>query len=129
MKRRHSGVSRRLLEIVDWKKRAEQVNYCVTELACCCGVSTRTLRRHFAKVFNATPGGWLHELRMEKARELLMEGASVKETTAMLGYRQPSHFCQDFNKRYGYPPGEHVTRVLRSTNQSGNFNRNSRRCD
>jgi len=54
---------------------------------------------------------------MKRARELLMDESSVKQTAGLLHYRHTSHFTRDFRVHHGYPPGEHVTRVLKATAQ------------
>jgi AraC-like DNA-binding protein len=97
--------------IENWPARAAGASYCVYRLAEQCRVSTRTLDRFFEEKFGLPPWDWLHEERMKRARELLVDGSTVKETAVILGYRDPSHFSRDFKKHHGYPPCQHATRV------------------
>jgi AraC-like DNA-binding protein len=111
-------MSRQLRAIRDWAARAAEAGYCVNGLAGLCAVSPSSLARHFARVFGTTPHEWLHEQRMKRARELLMDETSVKETAILLAYRHTSHFTRDFRLHHGYPPGEHVSRILKATGQT-----------
>lgn len=83
---------------------ARQAKWSVADLAQLCGVSTRTLERHFQETYQQTPEYWLAELRWRQALELVREGASVKAMAAELGYQQASTFSREFKKRFGQCP-------------------------
>ena len=57
----------------------------------------------FKKVFGRAPYKYLIKLRMDKARELLQAGISVKETALLTGYR-PSDFSEAFIQHFGFGP-------------------------
>ena len=69
-----------------------------------CGVSLRTLQRHFNKTYGITATEWLRSVRMKEAYARLTGGHRIKEVAIDLGYRQISHFSRDFKARYGVPP-------------------------
>ncbi|TBL73331.1 helix-turn-helix transcriptional regulator [Paenibacillus thalictri] len=46
----------------------------------------------------------LQSKRLERARAMLREGASVLETAARLGYSDRNHFCRLFRRYWGTPP-------------------------
>jgi AraC-like DNA-binding protein len=96
-----------LRRIQDWPERAHEAGYSVNALARNCGVSVRTLERFFLLAFGDAPRCWLGGLRMEKAVELLRDGSTVKETSACLGYEDPSHFSREFKNHYGFAPSNH----------------------
>lgn len=102
-------MSRRLLQLSqqEWHAKAQAANYSVRRLAELCGVSLRTLERHFDKVLGKSPQVWLDEARMAVARELLVDGSSVKETAALSGFKTQQHFSRMFRKYHGYPPKQH----------------------
>ncbi len=91
----------------DWQQLAQQVEYSVSALAKACGVSVRTLERRFPPALGDTPGRCLRRLRMHRAIELLRDGSTVKETSACLCYRDPSHFSREFRREYGLAPKEY----------------------
>ena len=62
------------------------------------------LKQLFKKFFGTGPYEYLIVKRLDKAKELLEAGLSVKEVAAQVGYR-PSDFTTAFRRHYGYPPG------------------------
>jgi len=61
------------------------------------------LKQLFKTVFGMGPYEYLIRKRLEKAKELLENGLSVKEVAAQVGYR-PSDFTTAFRKHFGFPP-------------------------
>jgi AraC-like DNA-binding protein len=96
----------RLNHIQNWPELAEEANWSGTTLARNCGISLRTLQRHFLKTMGKTPKTWLDEQRHLQAVKLLREGSSIKETAAHLGYKHAHHFSRNFKKYFGFPPTE-----------------------
>jgi len=96
-----------LQRIQNWPQLAHEAGYSVNALARNCGVSVRTLERFFLLAFGDAPRCWLGRLRMEKAVELLRDGSTVKETSACLGYEDPSHFSREFKNHYGFAPSNY----------------------
>lgn len=71
-----------------------------------CFVSEIYLRKLFAKHRNTTPFKELTDIRMKKARTLLLEKRSVKETALSVGYSDIYQFSRAYKKIFGYPPSE-----------------------
>jgi transcriptional regulator GlxA family with amidase domain len=94
----------RLHHIQSWPQLAHEANYAVSALAKSCGVSVRNLERLFLLALGETPRRLLKRLRMQRAIELLRDGSTVKETSACLGYEDPSHFSREFKNHYGFAP-------------------------
>jgi AraC-like DNA-binding protein len=63
---------------------------------------------HFARIFRALTGApphrYLLEVRLQHARALLREGASVSDAAVAAGYDDFSHFSRSFRRRFGHPP-------------------------
>ncbi|HXU38909.1 MAG TPA: helix-turn-helix domain-containing protein [Blastocatellia bacterium] len=75
-------------------------------------------RSYFSRVFKAqtgfSPGDYLIQLRLEKARELLRNRSlSVKEVMVLVGFNTKSNFAQQFKKRFRFPPSEYRKRTFR----------------
>jgi transcriptional regulator GlxA family with amidase domain len=94
----------KLNHIENWPELAQQVNWSVSVLAKHCGVSERTLRRHFLKQIGKCPREWLAAQRQRNALELLRDGSSVKETASCMGYKQPSNFSRHYKSLTGVCP-------------------------
>lgn len=71
-----------------------------------CFVSEIYLRKLFAKHRNTTPFKELTVIRMNRARTLLLEKRSVKETAVSVGYSDIYQFSRAYKKHFGYPPSE-----------------------
>jgi transcriptional regulator GlxA family with amidase domain len=84
-----------------------ECEYNSTALARCMGISARQLQRLFKRYLCCSPRTWLREERLQLAREMLLDSASVKEVALKLSFRQASQFCRDFRSRFGYTPTEH----------------------
>ncbi|ESA33724.1 transcriptional family [Leptolyngbya sp. Heron Island J] len=69
------------------------------------GLNDCTLKRGFRQVFGETTFGYLHNHRMEKARQLLIEGeVNVSEAARRVGFTNRSYFAAAFRKKYGVSP-------------------------
>ncbi|MDQ8181211.1 AraC family transcriptional regulator [Pelagicoccus sp. SDUM812005] len=65
------------------------------------------LKRGFKELYGTTIFGYLRQIRMEKAREMLRQpNASVIETANAVGYSNPSHFARAFKQAFGINPSE-----------------------
>lgn len=70
------------------------------------GTNEAYLKRHFKEVFGNTVFGYLQNIKMNKAREMLADGSSVAEVAHYMGYKYSVHFTRAFKKFFGYPPKE-----------------------
>lgn len=67
------------------------------------------LKRGFKEHYGTTIFGYLRQIRMEKAREMLRQpNASVIETANAVGYSNPSHFARAFKQAFGINPSEAI---------------------
>jgi AraC-like DNA-binding protein len=72
------------------------------------GINEFALKKNFKTQFNQTIFGYIQQLRMEKAKELLLSGKSIKEVSAEVGYEHPQHFSTAFRKWYHMKPSEWI---------------------
>lgn len=69
------------------------------------GLNDCKLKAGFRQVFGTTAFGYLHDQRMEQARQLLGENKlNVAEVACAVGYTNPSHFSAAFRKKFGVSP-------------------------
>lgn len=80
---------------------------CVTDLAGAVGLSVSQLTRVFRDATRLTPGAYLRQLRLARAR-LLIERSSltIGEVMGQVGIRDASHFARDFRREFGLGPRE-----------------------
>ena len=75
------------------------------ELARQLGLNDFKLKRGFRQVFGTTVFGYLHQHRLEQARELLeMENLNVTEVARQVGFADRSYFAAAFRKKFGMNP-------------------------
>jgi transcriptional regulator GlxA family with amidase domain len=104
----------------NWKELAQHANWSATALAEKCGVSLRTLERHFLKAMGKRPQTWLCEQRQSRAVELLQDGCNVKKTATLLGYKYATHFSREFKKHWGHAPTENGYDIANNVVPAGN---------
>lgn len=69
------------------------------------GLSTRQLERLFRRYLNRSPKRYYMELRLQKARNLLMQtDMSVINVALACGFASPSHFSKCYRAHYGTTP-------------------------
>ncbi|HNZ42920.1 MAG TPA: GyrI-like domain-containing protein [Bacteroidales bacterium] len=66
--------------------------------------------RHAARIFKAdtgeTPGQYILRLRLEAARQMLISGMSIWETSEKLEYKNCPAFSAEYKNHFGYPPSK-----------------------
>ena len=88
----------------DWESLAVAAQFKPSAVAERCGLSLRTVQRHFKKNYRTTLSEWLREYRLKLAYERLAAGESIKSVAYGLGYKQLSHFSRDFKGMFGSAP-------------------------
>ncbi|EHQ30771.1 AraC family transcriptional regulator [Mucilaginibacter paludis] len=77
------------------------------ELAHKVGLNDFKLKKGFKEIFGTTVFGYLLELRMEKAKTMLLSpGCTVSEVAHAIGYKNAHHFTVAFKKKFGYLPSK-----------------------
>ncbi len=75
------------------------------DLATDVGMSTRQLERLFRRYLNRSPKRYYMELRLQKARNLLMQtDMSVINVALACGFASPSHFSKCYRSHYNTTP-------------------------
>jgi len=79
----------------------------IPQLAKHLGLNTNKLKKGFRKVFGKTIKQFVNQTRMQKAKDLLIEGKlSIGEISEAIGYKNPSHFSKRFKEEFGLLPSE-----------------------
>lgn len=82
-------------------------NLKLEEIAFLCNMSLSTFKRHFLQEYGLSPGKWLYNNRLEKAKEILAQGQlKPSEIYLDFGYNNLSNFSNAFKNKFGYGPSE-----------------------
>lgn len=65
------------------------------------------LKKGYKELFHTTVFGHINALRMEKARQMLMQNRmTISAISDLIGYKNIGSFSIEFKKRFGYPPSK-----------------------
>jgi len=68
------------------------------------GMSPFQFSRVFSELAGLPPHRYLLRVRLDRARQMLLDGKSVTETCFDVGFSNLSHFTRSFRKRFGNVP-------------------------
>ena len=81
------------------------------ELALKCNISEVYFRRIFTKHYNMTPKQFLIDIRINKSKQLLSEGAlKINAVAVKCGFSNQYHFCRVFKEKTGLTPTEYMNK-------------------
>jgi AraC-like DNA-binding protein len=85
----------------------------IEEMALNYAISISTFKRKFYNIYNTTPGKWLNEKKLEKAKNLLsITDYNITEICHLSGFESLSTFSSNFQAKYGMSPREFRKRTL-----------------
>ncbi|MDT8878042.1 GlxA family transcriptional regulator [Halomonas saccharevitans] len=96
---------RRLVEAVALMERYQEAPLSLAEVASRSGVSPRQLQRLFEQHLDSSPRAWYLKLRLERARQLLVEtDMDVLSVGLACGFTSGSSFARAFKAHFGTTP-------------------------
>ncbi len=76
------------------------------------GISTRQLERLFGRYLNCSPKKYQVDIRLQKARNLLLQTEMpVTEIALAAGFKSSGHFARIYRTHFGVSPGEQRNRI------------------
>ena len=69
-------------------------------------IDRRYLTAQFKEAYGLPPQAYLMDLRLEKAREFLLNGHSVTESATMSGFADLPGFSRQYKARFGISPSK-----------------------
>ena len=82
------------------------------ELARMVGINDNKLKVGFRQVFSTTVFGYLHDCRMERARQMLADGRlNVTQAAKAVGFANRGYFAASFRRKFGINPGIYLKKV------------------
>ena len=121
---RHGGMLRQLLrrgshadriaKAITRIKEDYATSLTVAELASIAGLSPSSFHEHFKALTATTPLQYQKELRLLKARHLLMNGThSVSSAAFEVGYESSTQFSREYSRKFGYSPRKDLAKHTR----------------
>ncbi|MBB6110267.1 AraC-type DNA-binding protein [Mucilaginibacter lappiensis] len=78
----------------------------VAQLSKVCGINEFKLKQGFKALFDSSVFGYLSDYKLNYAKELLLDGKSIKSVAFELGYSSVQHFSTAFRKKFAVSPGK-----------------------
>ena len=100
------GVSHRgLIRVAQLMEENIEKPLSLEQIAKSTGLSRRQIERLFKRDLHCVPKRYYLEMRLRRARELLLQTAMpIMDITAACGFQSPPHFSKCYRTQYGYPP-------------------------
>ena len=99
----------------------------LVDVASAINLSLRQLGRLFNRYFSMNPVQYYMNLRLRRARELLMHTSlPVMQIAMASGFHSSSHFCKAYRDLFGHPPSDERRRLVKTTSAEGSLNPVSR---
>ncbi|MBE2894559.1 helix-turn-helix transcriptional regulator [Spirabiliibacterium falconis] len=81
-------------------------NWTMQQIAHYCCSNPTTLQIAFKTRYNTTIMHYLHQLKMQRAKQALLSGSTVSEAAQLVGYRKTECFSAQFYKAFGIRPSK-----------------------
>lgn len=102
---RHSSIPKPLNIALNLMEKNIEEPMEIDEIASQVGVSRRQLERRFARYLNAAPNRYYLELRLTRARQLIVQSdRSMTDVALATGFVSYPHFYKRFKDLFGLPP-------------------------
>ena len=115
------GISHRgLLRVAQIMEENIEKPLSLEQIAKATGLSRRQIERLFRRDLKCVPKRYYLEIRLRRARELLLQTAMpIMDITAACGFQSPPHFSKCYRIQFGHPPSaERKSGVTASAVQS-----------
>jgi transcriptional regulator GlxA family with amidase domain len=100
------GVSHRgLIRVAQLMEENIEKPLSLEKIAKATGLSRRQIERLFKRDLNCVPKRYYLEMRLRRARELLLQTAMpIMDITTACGFQSPPHFSKCYRNQFGHPP-------------------------
>ncbi len=110
----HGNSKQKILRKREFEQLNEVVTYINSNLEAYCGIDELTkisglnalkLQKGFKYLYNTTINQYVQEMRLEKAKDLLIiSDKSIHEIVILIGFKSASYFSRIFKEKYGVQP-------------------------
>jgi AraC-like DNA-binding protein len=102
----------------DYLEAHYEQNISLAQLAQISGLSSFQLVRVFHRAVGLPPHAYLNLIRLERSKQLLLDGAPIASVAYETGFADQSHFTRRFKHVYGVTPG-HVLQGRKNVQDTG----------
>lgn len=108
--------SQQIAKVVTWLKQHYTEDVPIDDLATKAHMSPSTFRQHFRAVAGMSPLQYLKNLRLQDARQLMLnENLDAGSAAVRVGYESASQFSREYRRLFGEPPNRDIRRIREST--------------
>lgn len=108
--------SQQIAKVIAWLKRHYTEDVSMDDLATKAHMSPSTFRQHFRTVAGMSPLQYLKYLRLQDARQLMLnEDLDANTAAVRVGYESASQFSREYTRLFGAPPLRDIKRVRESS--------------
>ena len=108
--------SQHIAKVIAWLKQHYTEDVSMDDLATKAHMSPSTFRQHFRAVAGMSPLQYLKHLRLQDARQLMLnEDLDASSAALRVGYESASQFSREYTRLFGAPPLRDIKRVRLST--------------
>lgn len=101
-----------IAKVIAWLRQHFTTNFPIDDLALRAHMSPSTFRQHFRSVAGMSPLQYLKQLRLQDARQLMLNEALDASSAALrVGYESPSQFSREYTRLFGAPPLRDIKRL------------------
>ena len=104
--------SQQIARVIAWLKQHFTKNFPMDDLATQAHMSPSTFRQHFREVAGMSPLQYLKQLRLQDARQLMLnEDIDAGSAAMRVGYESASQFSREYTRLFGAPPLRDIRRL------------------
>lgn len=104
--------SQQIAKVVTWLKQHYTQDVPMDELASKAHMSPSTFRQHFRAVAGMSPLQYLKNLRLQDARQLMLnQNLDAGSAAVRVGYESASQFSREYSRLCGEPPNRDIKRM------------------
>jgi len=104
--------SQQIAKVIAWLKQHFTEDVPMDDLAAKAHMSPSTFRQHFRAVAGMSPLQYLKHLRLQDARQLMLnEDLDASSAAIRVGYESASQFSREYSRLFGQPPLRDIKRM------------------
>ena len=104
--------NQQIAKVVAWLRQHYKEDVPMDDLAARAHMSASTFRQHFRAVAGMSPLQYLKNLRLQAARQLMLnEDLNASSAAIRVGYESASQFSREYSRLFGEPPQRDIRRM------------------